>query len=385
MAAAAARGPERLAHDFVSTACRFARGPLRARTASAALIGEASAWRRRTVMTSCTLIAVAALAVAWSTPAVTRGPSTTAALRATSPKPAPKTAAAKKHAAKTTRKRATKTDKAATTTAHAGTATQTPAGGTATAVAVKQNANPIRIALVDTGVAPISVLAPKLVPGADFVDAAGTTDDHNGHGTAMASIAVSECTTCTLEPVRVLADSGMGTTALAAQGVRWAAANGARVINLSLTAPGPDDALTSAIEDAVAGGAVVVVAAGNSGSADPAAEGYPGAGAPDAITVASLDPQGQLYSWSNRGSWVHLGAPGVLNALSTKGAAMSAVGTSGSAAYVSGVAGQLLTCNPALTPGQIRTLLLSSATPVASIGGGMVDPHAAYAAAGCGA
>jgi len=330
-------------------------------------------------MTSCTLIVVAALAAVWSTPALTHGPSTAVALRATAPKPAPKRRAAKKKVAPKT-----KADTAATTAARTGTAAQAQSAAAA-AVGARQGVDPVRIALVDTGVAPVSALASKLVPGADFVDSTGATDDHNGHGTAMASIAASNCPTCTLEPVRVLGDSGMGTTALAAQGVRWAAANGARVINLSLTAPGPDDALTSAIEDAVAGGAIVVVAAGNSGSTDPAAQGYPGAGAPDAITVASTDSQGRLFAWSNHGAWVHLAAPGVLNALSTRGAAMSAVGTSGSAAYVSGVAAQVLSCNPSLTPGQVRTLLLSSATPVAAIGGGLVDPRAAYAAAGCGA
>jgi thermitase len=331
-------------------------------------------------MTSCTLIAAAALAAVWSTPGLTHGPPTTAALRATSTRPAPKKHAAKKAAAKAKPGNA---DKAATTAAHTGTAAQTQGTGATAAVTAKQSADPIRIALVDTGVTPVSSLASKLVTGADFVDSAGTTDDHNGHGTAMASIAASACPTCTLEPVRVLGDSGMGTTALAAQGVRWAAANGARVINLSLTAPGPDDALTSAIEDAVAGGAVVVVAAGNSGSTDPTAQGYPGAGAPDAITVASADPQGQLYGWSNHGPWVHLAAPGVLNALSTRGASMSAVGTSGSAAYVSGIAAQVLSCKPSLTPAQVRALLLSSATPLTAISGGLVDPQAAYAAAGC--
>jgi thermitase len=324
-------------------------------------------------MTSCTLIAVAALAAAWSTPALRPAPPTHAALRATAPKPKP----AKK------KQRATRTRQAEKKTAVR--AAGSPATGTdaAAALAATRSTAPIRIALVDTGVAPIAPLAPKLVSGADFVDSTGTTDDHNGHGTAMASIAAAVCSTCALEPVRVLGDSGMGTTALAAQGVRWAAANGARVINLSLTAPGPDDALTSAIEDAVAGGAVVVVAAGNSGSTDPTAQGYPGAGAPDAITVASIDPNHHLYTWSNHGSWVHLGAPGILDALSTRGAAMSAVGTSGSAAYVSGVAAQLLTCNRSLTPAQVDSLLRSSATAVPALGGGLVDPSAAYAAVGC--
>lgn len=324
-------------------------------------------------MTSCALIAVAALAAAWSTPALRPAPATHAALRATAPRPKP--APRKRHA---TRTRQAESKTAARTAGAPATATDAAAALAAT------RTNAIRIAFVDTGVAPIAQLAPKLVAGADFVDSSGATDDHNGHGTAMASIASGLCATCAIEPVRALGDSGMGTTALAAQGVRWAVANGARVINLSLTAPGPDDALTSAIEDAVAGGAVVVVAAGNSGSTDPTAQGYPGAGAPDALTVASVDPNRRLYAWSNHGSWVHLAAPGVLDALSTRGAAMTAVGTSGSAAYVSGVAAQLLTCDPSLTPAQVGALLRSSATPVPSLGGGLVDPAAAYAAAGCG-
>ncbi|HVV58659.1 MAG TPA: S8 family serine peptidase [Gaiellaceae bacterium] len=333
-------------------------------------------------MSSCTLVAVAALAAVWSAPVLGPAPSTHAALRAASPKPQPKPAKAKR-AAKTRQagaRPATGTRTAARTAGAPATAADAAAG-----LAATRSTAPIRIALVDTGVAPIAPLAPKLVPGADFVDTTGTTDDRNGHGTAMASIAASVCTTCALEPVRALGDSGLGTTALAAQGVRWAAASGARVINLSLTAPGPDDALTSAIESAVAGGAVVVVAAGNSGSTDPAAQGYPGAGAPDAITVTSVDPNRRLYAWSNHGSWVHLGAPGILDALSTRGAPMSAVGTSGSAAYVSGVAARLLTCDPSLTPAQVDALLQSSAKPVPSLAGGLVDPDAALAAAGCAA
>lgn len=345
MAAAAARRPARPAHGTVTRVRRFAHAPLCGRGRSAPLGVEASAWRRRTGMLACALIALAALAAAWSPP--TSAP-TDAALRTP-----PKTVAATRQAAA-----------APAATRHVA-------------------ASALRIAVVDTGVAAVGPLAGQLVAGADFVDQNGTTDDHNGHGTAMASIAGGLCGACAIEPVRVLGDSGMGTTDLAAKGVSWAAANGARVINLSLTSRGPDPALTTAIENAVAGGAVVVVAAGNSGSTDPAAEGYPGASATDAITVGSVDPSRQLYPWSNHGSWVRLGAPGVLDALSTRGTPVTATGTSGSAAYVSGVAALLLGCNPALTPAQVRALLTSSATPVPSLGGGLVDPQAALRAAGC--
>jgi hypothetical protein len=52
---------------------------------------------------------------------------------------------------------------------------------------------------------------------------------------------------------------------------------------------------------------------------------------------------------------------------------------------VSGVAARLLTCDPSLTPAQVDALLQSSAKPVPSLAGGLVDPDAALAAAGCAA
>jgi hypothetical protein len=239
-----------------------------------------------------------------------------------------------------------------------------------------------RIAIVDTGVSAVGALAGRVGGGTDLVDSTGSTADGNGHGSAMTSIAGGVCATCTFEPVRALNADGTGTTDLAAQGVRWATANGAQVINLSLTAAGADDGLTAAIEDAVAHGIVVVVAAGNSGSTAASDQGYPGASAADAITVASVDPTHQLSSWSNHGPWVQLGAPGSIQAVGANGRSVMAIGTSASAAYVSGTAGLLLSCNPSLTPAQVRAALLGTAQPVPSLSGGLVEPQAALAAVG---
>jgi hypothetical protein len=255
------------------------------------------------------------------------------------------------------------------------------------AAAAKPSVTPTlsaRVAVVDTGVSAVGALGRRLAGGTDLVDSTGATADGNGHGTAMASIAAGVCTTCTFVPVRALKADGTGTTDVAAQGVRWAAANGARVINLSLTAPGADDALTAAIEDAVAQGVVVVVAAGNSGSAEASDQGYPGASAADAITVAAVDSSHRLASWSNHGPWVHLAAPGSLSAVGANGQPVLAIGTSASAAYVSGVAGLLLSCDPSLTPAQVRSALLATAQPVAQLDGGLVEPQAALAAVGRG-
>lgn len=356
MAVAAARRFGRRAHNFVAGVRRFARRPLRDGDGSAALTREASAWRRPTAMTLCTLIGAAVLAAAWSAAAATHPtPPVRDALRATRRPIEPA--------------RSTQTTRAIRTTEAV-----RPARKATSPAAV-------RVAVVDTGVTPVSTLSSRVLAGADFVDGDGTTRDRNGHGTAMASIVGDVCDACAIVPVRALGDSGLGTTDLAAQAVRWAAGDGVRVINLSLTARGADDALTSAIENAVAAGVVVVVAAGNSGSTDPTAEGYPGAAAADALTIAAVDPSSQLYSWSNHGSWVQLAAPGSLPVLTTVGKTVNAVGTSSSAAYVSGLAGMLLACNPSLVPAQVRSILLQTAAPIAGLTGGAVDPQAALAAA----
>jgi hypothetical protein len=224
------------------------------------------------------------------------------------------------------------------------------------------------------------------VIGGTDLTGSGTATDGNGHGTAMASIAAGGstgvCQVCTIIPVRAVGNAGIGTTELTAQGVTWATTHGARVINLSLTTTTDDPVLTEAIDDAVDAGVVVVVAAGNSGSANPSAEGYPAAGAPDAISVAASDGLTGLFPWSNYGSWVQLAAPGSLTASTTTGHAFTALGTSASAAYVSGVIGLMLSCNPTLSPSQIRSILLSSGTPLTALGpsGRIVDATAAVAA-----
>jgi thermitase len=138
------------------------------------------------------------------------------------------------------------------------------------------------IAVVDTGVNPTPDLAPNLVPGWNVVANNGDTSDHNGHGSAVASIAAGRiddaagvagvCGSCRVMPVKVTssdADAGLSTTALVAQGITWAAAHGARVINVAQAEAldgGPVPEVAHAIASAAAAGAVVVLSAGNDGS-----------------------------------------------------------------------------------------------------------------------
>lgn len=121
--------------------------------------------------------------------------------------------------------------------------------------------------------------------------------------------------------VRVLGKCG-GTTTDINDGIRWAAGldvpgapanpHPARVINLNLgTPPGvpcsDDPATQSAIRDAVAAGALVVIAAGN--DAVDAASVTP-ASCDEGLTVAASDYRGHLVTrYSNFGSDVKILAP----------------------------------------------------------------------------
>jgi subtilisin family serine protease len=192
------------------------------------------------------------------------------------------------------------------------------------------------IAIVDTGV---DLTHPDLdanivsYPDADFVEPEGNctrvkgkrsctqdgAQDKNGHGTHVAGIAAAEtgngigvagvAPAAKILPVRVLdADLG-GTTQRVADGIKYAADRGARVVNLSLgyDATGHISKLLGnlrplygAIDYAVGRGAVVVVAAGNGPLTDAPGPGSPlcaePAQHPGVLCVGAVD-QRDAPSW----------------------------------------------------------------------------------------
>jgi thermitase len=212
------------------------------------------------------------------------------------------------------------------------------------------------VAVVDTGV---TANGPQFVRGWDLVDNDSDPADANGHGTELASIVLAQCPACLVMPVRVLGPDGTGSIPTVVRGIRYAVKHGANVINLSMSMSTDSPELTSAIEWAVARGVTTVVAAGNNGSST----AYPGASAADALAVGSVTSTGARFSWSNYGPWVDLVAPGALGARSLQGQAVTATGTSASAAYVSGAAGRLLGCDFALSPAQVGSRLRLSLAP----------------------
>ena len=166
--------------------------------------------------------------------------------------------------------------------------------------------------------------------GFDFVAGDNDPMDLLGHGTHVAGIigaagnntmgTTGVCQKASIMAVRVLNAMGSGTTATVVQGINFAAANGAKVINLSLEAGGFDPAFSEAITTAQNSDVVVVVAAGNSGFDTDAIGGatYPcNFTQPNLVCVAALDQNYALASFSNTGATsVDVGAPGT-NILST--------------------------------------------------------------------
>ena len=175
----------------------------------------------------------------------------------------------------------------------------------------------IKIAILDTGIdQDHEDLSAKIVLEKNFTTSS-TVDDLYGHGTHVGGIAAAVtnnglgvsggCPDCVLMNGKVLRDDGAGAYSWIANGITWAADNGAKVINLSLGGSSPSKTLENAVNYAWNKGVVVVAAAGN--SANPS-KTYPAA-YKNAIAVAATNNQDQKASFSSYGAkWVDVAAPG---------------------------------------------------------------------------
>jgi serine protease len=194
----------------------------------------------------------------------------------------------------------------------------------------RPGAKGVKIAVLDTGVAyrpfgrtPESpdLKGAHFVGGHDFVGGDPYANDRNGHGTHVAST-IAEATDnelgltglaygASIMPVKVLDDSGEGDAAVIAQGVRFATAHGAKVINLSLEFSSDVGwrqipQLIDAIAEARRKGAIVVAASGN--EADTAVA-YPARNG-NVLSVGATTEHGCLSDFSNQGTGLDLVAPG---------------------------------------------------------------------------
>ena len=221
-------------------------------------------------------------------------------------------------------------------------------------------------------------------------------DDGDGHGTHVAGIVaaasngrgvVGVAPEAKLMVVRVLDDNRAGSTGAVAEGIRYAAANGARVINLSLGGDDHDRRMDDAVEAAADANALVVASAGNDGRNIDERPSYPAAiPAANLLAVASTDPDtGRgISEFSNFGRLaVQVAAPGAgILSSSRDGGYETKSGTSMAAPMVTGVAALAASVSPSLSAVDLRSVLMQNATrsrlPVAA---GYIDAlHSVLAA-----
>jgi subtilisin family serine protease len=270
------------------------------------------------------------------------------------------------------------------------------------AQAVTQGAG-VRVAVLDTGVAlGHPALAGHVLSGRDFVDGAATAaatampwQAAYGHGTHVAGLVARVAPQATILPLRVLDNDGQGSAWVLGEALLYAAdpdgnpdtPDGARIVNLSLAGlartrlvdtvsrlvrcsaadgPGvaPDLADASYNDDrrrcSRHGGALLVAAAGNDGSASlrtyPAAEG-----AAELLPVAASNAGKKLATFSNSGNWIALAAPGeALTSAMPGGGYATWSGTSMAAPLVTGSAALALSLAPTMTARDIARCLLTS-------------------------
>jgi subtilisin family serine protease len=224
----------------------------------------------------------------------------------------------------------------------------------------------VLVAVIDSG---IDTAHPDLAGSvAGSFDALGPHEIHF-HGTAMAGAIAAHGRLMGVAPrvrllaVRSLDANGQGTTLSIADGIDWAVARRARVLNMSFA--GPNDPLLRQHLAAVhARGIVLVAAAGNDGPAS--APLYPAADA-NVIAVTATDADDRLFALANRGRYIAVAAPGVDVLEPAPNDSVQLIsGTSVAAAHVSGVAALILERAPALGPEEVRGLLMQSAAALSA-------------------
>lgn len=305
--------------------------------------------------------------------------------------------------------------------------------------------NGVVVAVIDTGYRPHVDLVDNIIGGYDFISDSGTARDGDGrdadasdegdwfgifecpgalffqqnsswHGTHVAGTiaAVNNnnqgvagiAPKAKVLPIRVLGKCG-GTMDDIQDGMLWAAGisvpgipnnpNPAQVLNLSLGGGAAcDAAMQDVVNQIVAVGSSVVVAAGNS-NAD--ASGFTPASCDNVITVASTNRNGAKASYSNFGNTVEVSAPGgetsggaangVLSTLNTGTQTPQAdsyafyQGTSMASPHAAGVAALLYSYQPSITPAQVSQTLQNTARSFpgscSGCGAGIIDAAAALA------
>ncbi|MEO1159178.1 MAG: S8 family peptidase [Pseudomonadota bacterium] len=255
------------------------------------------------------------------------------------------------------------------------------------------------------------------IVGWNFVRNRNKPWDYDGHGTFVTGVIAAAqnngigisgiSSSAKIMPLKALDAFGRGYASMAAEAINYAAEHGARIINLSLGGRTLTKVEQLAIDHARSKGAIVVVAAGNSGKS---VADFSPAGLRGVVTVTATDRNDRRAGFSNWGPLVDIAAPGVdvlsLRARRTdllslirgvkykRGEGIlgedrsyyRASGTSFATPIVTGTITELLAGNPELTAEQATRMVLHSARDIETpgvdnyTGYGLLDATAALAA-----
>jgi subtilisin family serine protease len=255
------------------------------------------------------------------------------------------------------------------------------------------------VAVVDSGVYPHHDFGDRLLPGYDFENNDDDPTDDFFHGTHVAGTiaatlddgGINGVAQVNILPVKVLDEFGSGSSYAVADGIRYAASNGADIINLSLGSYSRTKVMADAVKFADNKGSLVIAAAGNDGVN---LRHYPAAYS-QVVGVSATDNTDQRSDYSNYGSYVELSAPGgdvntpyrdgsgniiwsvledewilstsLPNSNGDDGYSYS-IGTSMAAPHVAGVAALILSQYPNLSNDDLRTHLQETSDDLGSSG-----------------
>ncbi|MBM3266649.1 MAG: S8 family serine peptidase [Candidatus Sericytochromatia bacterium] len=214
--------------------------------------------------------------------------------------------------------------------------------------------------------------------GKNFANGTDDTMDRYGHGTHVAGITAATGNNgigmagvvwnAPILAIKVLGDNGSGTTQGVAEGMKYAADQGAKVLNMSLGSDTSeiDPVMHDALQYCLNRGTIVICAAGNSSGAI----GSP-ANDPLAVAVTSTSNYpiiGEKISYfSSRGpnSWVAAPGDGIMSTLPSGGSNMGtnygkASGTSMACPFVAGTATAMRALHPDWSADQVRAKLKDS-------------------------
>lgn len=219
------------------------------------------------------------------------------------------------------------------------------------------------------------------IHGFNAIDGSGNAMDDQGHGSHCSGTIGAKGNDgvgiagvnwdVQLMAVKFLDSNGSGTLENALKAIDYATKMGAKVMSNSWGGGGFSQTLLDAIKRSNDAGALFVAAAGNDSNNNDQTPSYPATyDVPNIISVAAIDNQGVMASFSNYGRrTVHLGAPGVNVWSSTGGQYASFSGTSMATPHVSGVAALVWAHEPQLTALELKQRLLATARPIAGLKG----------------